>query len=75
MKAFALTFLARPRSRAAAEATESPALLLAPQAFLAAACVALGLFPGLVVRVLAGVAASLPGIGPAGRLHGRARAA
>jgi hydrogenase-4 component B len=64
VKAFALTFLARPRSRAAAEATESKALLLAPQAFLAATCVALGLFPGLVVRVLAGVAASLPGMGP-----------
>ncbi len=64
VKAFALTFLARPRSRAAAEATESPVLLLAPQAFLAAACVALGLFPGVVLRVLAGVAASLPGIGP-----------
>ena len=64
VKAFALTFLARPRSRAASEATESPALLLAPQAFLAAACVGLGLFPGLVVRVLAGVAASLPGFGP-----------
>ena len=64
VKAFALTFLARPRSRAAAEATESSALLLAPQAFLATACVALGLFPGFVLRVLAGVAASLPGIGP-----------
>ena len=64
VKAFALTFLARPRSRAAAEATESSALLLAPQAFLAAACVALGLFPGVVLRVLAGVAASLPGMGP-----------
>jgi hydrogenase-4 component B len=64
VKAFAMTFLARPRSRAAAEATESPALLLAPQAFLAAACVALGLIPGVVVRVLAGVAASLPGFGP-----------
>ena len=64
VKAFALTFLARPRSRAAAEATESPAILLAPQAFLATACVALGLFPGVVVRVLVGVAASLPGMGP-----------
>ncbi|HEX9185524.1 MAG TPA: proton-conducting transporter membrane subunit [Vicinamibacteria bacterium] len=70
VKAFALTFLALPRSRAAAEATEAKALLLAPQAFLAAACVALGLFPGLVVRVLAGVAASLPGIGREGAFTG-----
>jgi hydrogenase-4 component B len=71
VKAFALTFLARPRSRAAAEATESPALLLAPQALLAATCVALGLFPGLVVRVLAGVTASLPGVGPQAGFTGR----
>jgi len=70
VKAFALTFLARPRSRAAAEAHESPALLLIPQAFLAVACVGLGLVPGLVVRVLAGVAAALPGIGPNPALAG-----
>jgi hydrogenase-4 component B len=70
VKAFALTFLARPRSRAAEDATEAPALLLAPQAFLAAACVGLGLVPGLVVRVLAGVAAALPGIGSPAALAG-----
>jgi hydrogenase-4 component B len=70
VKAFALTFLARPRSRAAAEATESPALMLAPQLFLAAVCLALGLFPGLVVNVLAGVSAALPGIGPEAALTG-----
>ena len=70
VKAFALTFLARPRSRAAAEATESPALMLAPQLFLAAVCLALGLFPGLVVNVLAGVTAALPGIGPKVALTG-----
>ena len=63
VKAFALTFLARPSSRAATEASESSALMLAPQAFLAAACVGLGLVPGLVVRVLAGVAGALPGVG------------
>ena len=72
VKAFALTFLARPRSRAAAEATESPALMLAPQLFLAVACLALGLFPGLVVNVLAGVSAALPGIGPEVALTGAA---
>ena len=63
VKAFALTFLARPRSRAATKASESSALMLAPQAFLAAACVGLGLVPGLVVGVLAGVAGTLPGVG------------
>ena len=74
VKAFALTFLARPRSRAAQEAHESPALMLASQAFLAAACVALGLLPGLVLRLLTDVTAALPGMGPrpaiAGALDG-----
>ena len=70
VKAFALTFLARPRSRAAAEAREAPLLLLAPQAALAAACLALGLLPGLAVRVLVRVATALPGIGPQGALAG-----
>ena len=46
VKAFGISFLALPRSRAAAEAHESPAVMLVPQAFLAALCVGLGLFPG-----------------------------
>lgn len=70
VKAFSLTFLARPRSPAAAQAVEAPAVLLAPQAFLAAACVGLGLAPGAVVALLARVAASLPGIGPQPDLAG-----
>ena len=39
---------ARPRP----QARESPAVMLVPQALLAALCVALGLFPGAVLRVL-----------------------
>jgi hydrogenase-4 component B len=65
VKAFGIVFLARPRGQGAEKARESPSLMLAPQAFLAAACVALGLFPGTVLRVLGGVAASLPGVTPA----------
>src|SRR5436309_13280478 len=49
VKAFGISFLALPRSRAAAAAQESPEVMLVPQAFLAARCVGLGLFPGLVV--------------------------
>jgi hydrogenase-4 component B len=64
VKAFGISFLALPRSRAAAEAHESPAMMLVPQAFLAALCVGLGLFPGLVLRALGGVMASLPGLQP-----------
>jgi hydrogenase-4 component B len=64
VKAFGISFLALPRSTAAADARESPAVMLVPQAFLATLCVALGLFPGVVLRTLEGVIASLPGILP-----------
>jgi hydrogenase-4 component B len=64
VKAFGITFLALPRSREAAGARDSTALMLAPQAFLAALCVALGLFPGLVLKVLGSVMGSLPGLEP-----------
>ena len=64
VKAFGISFLALPRSRAAAEAHEAPAVMLAPQAWLAALCVGLGVFPGVVLRVLNGVLTSLPGLHP-----------
>jgi hydrogenase-4 component B len=64
VKAFGITFLALPRSREAAGARDSTALMLAPQAFLAALCVALGLFPGLVLKALGRVMGSLPGLEP-----------
>jgi hydrogenase-4 component B len=64
VKAFGISFLARPRSEAAAGAHESTAVMLVPQAFLAVLCVGLGLFPGVIVRVLRAVVASVPG-GPA----------
>jgi hydrogenase-4 component B len=61
VKAFGISFLARPRSEEAATARESSAVMLVPQAFLAALCVGLGLVPGLVVGVLGSVLASVPG--------------
>ena len=61
VKAFGITFLALPRSAAAGEARESHWLMLAPQAVLASACVALGLFPGPTVKILAGLAGGLVG--------------
>jgi hydrogenase-4 component B len=64
VKAFGITFLAFPRSHEAAGARESKAVMLAPQAFLAALCVGLGLFPGLVLKALGRVMASLPGLEP-----------
>ncbi len=65
VKAFGITFLALPRSAAAASARESHGLMLAPQAVLAAACLGLGLFPGPVVSVLTRLAGGLVGAPPA----------
>jgi hydrogenase-4 component B len=64
VKAFGISFLALPRSQAAADAREAPAMMLVPQAFLAAMCVVLGLCPGAVLRVLGRVMATLPGLQP-----------
>ena len=62
VKAFGMTFLALPRSASAADAKESSMVMLAPQAWLAACCLALGVFPGLVLRALEAVMVSLPGL-------------
>jgi hydrogenase-4 component B len=64
VKAFGIAFLALPRSPGAADARESDAVMLAPQAVLAALSVLLGLLPGVVLRALASVAGSLPGLEP-----------
>jgi hydrogenase-4 component B len=68
VKAFGVTFLALPRSPAAGDARESHWLMLAPQALLASACVALGLLPGPVVSMLTRLAGGLVGTGPAPRI-------
>jgi hydrogenase-4 component B len=68
VKAFGVSFLALPRSRAAAEAHESPATMLVPMAMLAVACLALGVFPGVVLSIAERVTASLPGLPPASGL-------
>jgi hydrogenase-4 component B len=62
VKAFGMTFLALPRSATAADARESSIVMLAPQAWLAACCAGLGLFPGFVLLALEPVMASLPGL-------------
>jgi len=61
VKAFGICFLALPRTEAAEKARESAPLLIVPQAFLVLLCVGLGVFPGVVVRVLHGLMASVPG--------------
>jgi len=68
VKAFGITFLALPRTAAAGEARESPAMMLVPLILLTAVCLALGLFPGSVLMVLGSVTASLPGLTPSSDL-------
>jgi hydrogenase-4 component B len=64
VKAFGVSFLALPRSHAAAAAHEVSAVMLLPQIFLAVLCLVLGVFPGVVLTVLSGVLLSLPGLQP-----------
>jgi len=64
VKAFGISFLALPRSLAAAAAREVHASMLWPQVVLAALCVLLGVFPGAVLTALNVVMVSLPGLQP-----------
>jgi hydrogenase-4 component B len=52
VKAFGITFLAIPRSAAAAQAHEAPASMQAGMGFLAFVCITLGLTPFLIVPIL-----------------------
>ncbi|NUP45218.1 MAG: hydrogenase 4 subunit B [Streptomyces sp.] len=65
VKALGVGFFARPRSEAAAEARESPPLMLAGMGLLAAVCAALALVPGVLGDGLdrAVAASGLPGWG------------
>ena len=64
VRLFGISFLALPRSAAAADAHEAPVVMLVPQCVLAMPCLMLGLFPGVVLRALGGVLESLPGVAP-----------
>jgi formate hydrogenlyase subunit 3/multisubunit Na+/H+ antiporter MnhD subunit len=55
VKAFGVGFLARPRSRAAEVAVESPPSMLAGMVVAGAGCVALALFPALVLPAVSAV--------------------
>jgi hydrogenase-4 component B len=64
VKAFGVSFLALPRSAAAAAAHEADASMVWPQAMLAVLCVLLGVFPGVVLSILTDVMVTLPGLQP-----------
>jgi formate hydrogenlyase subunit 3/multisubunit Na+/H+ antiporter MnhD subunit len=61
VKVFGVVFLGTPRSAAAADARESPPLMLAPMAVLALACAVLGVAPALAVPALTRVAGAWAG--------------
>ena len=61
VKAFGSVFLALPRGASADAARESSRMMLAPQAVLALACVAIGLVPGPFVSALTRLAEGLIG--------------
>jgi len=61
VKAFGISFLALPRSEAAARAQEAPGSMRAAMVALAVLCLALGLGPTLVAPALLGIAATLTG--------------
>ena len=65
VKAFGITFLAIPRSPRAEGAHEAPLSMQTGMATLAAACVALGLLPFLVVPVLGATLDGFKGLAPA----------
>lgn len=52
VKAFGITFLARPRSTESKEAKESPLSLVVSMGFLAVLCLVLGIFSPTVINVL-----------------------
>ncbi len=61
VKAFGISFLALPRSGHAGHAKEVPASMLAGMAILSLMCIALGVLPFYVVRILDSVSAPLVG--------------
>jgi len=60
VKAFGIGFLARPRSREAAQAREAPASMLVGMGIVAAACMMLAVTPSVVAPALRRVIATLP---------------
>jgi hydrogenase-4 component B len=62
VKAFGITFLAQPRSEAAAQAHEASPTMLLGQGVLVAACVFLGLFPTVFLKVLDPLTQQLTGL-------------
>lgn len=70
-KVYGVAFLGRPRSDEAANAHEVPWAMQAGMSLLAAACVSIGVAPGFVLKLIAGVVQQLMPGAPAAGLSGR----
>lgn len=68
VKAFGITFLAQPRSGHAREAHEAPFSMLLGQGILTAACVFLGLFPTVFLKLFDPLTRQLAGLEMSSRL-------
>ncbi|HMM20853.1 MAG TPA: hydrogenase 4 subunit B [Selenomonadales bacterium] len=66
VKAFGITFLAKPRSECAARAAEAPKAMLFPMGTLALLCIGLGIWPQPVLEMLKAVLAGYRGVSTAG---------
>lgn len=73
VRAFGIAFLALPRSEAAGRVREAPAPLLAGMGILAAACLFIGILPGVAMRLLDPVALQVAGAGIASAAGGTAQ--
>lgn len=62
VKAFGVTFLAKPRSKHAEQAKEVPATMLTGMGLLSLMCVALGVWPQWMLKLLQGVLSQYPGL-------------
>jgi hydrogenase-4 component B len=62
VKAYGVTFLGRPRTRAAEDAAETDSYSLAAMMLLAALCLLAGILPGLFIDALAPVTSALIGV-------------
>ncbi len=62
VKAFGVSFLGRPRTPAAADASETDSNSLAAMFFLAAVCFVAGILPGIFIDALAPVTTALVGV-------------
>ena len=62
VKVFGIAFLGTPRTDGAAQAREAPSSMWIPQLVLAFLCVALGIFPFLIIKATAGIRSAFFGI-------------